>query len=142
LCQLNVVVRACAAIQASQADLSSAQSEAGRCACRFDRLRSAFVLVQVSLSFVLLAGTALLAKPATNTKRESGFSTDVLMTGVDLFSSGYNVGRAAFTSVARSRARTARRGIGDASRTAIHYSPTLSRSRLTDTRRNRTDSRP
>jgi macrolide transport system ATP-binding/permease protein len=86
------------AIQASQADLSGAlKSEAGGvlAGSSRSRLRSAFVLVQVSLSFVLLAGTALLLQSLQRTQNASpGFSTDVLMTGVDLFSAGYNVERA------------------------------------------------
>jgi predicted permease len=53
------------------------------------------VLVQVSLSFVLLAGTGLLLQSLQRIQNASpGFATDVLMSGVDLFSSGYNVERA------------------------------------------------
>jgi putative ABC transport system permease protein len=86
------------AIQASHADLSGAlKTEAGGVLAGSSRshLRSAFVLVQVSLSFVLLAGTALLLQSLQRIQNASpGFSTDVLMTGVDLFSAGYNVERA------------------------------------------------
>jgi predicted permease len=86
------------AIQASHADLSGAlKTEAGGvlAGSSRSRLRSAFVLVQVSLSFVLLAGTALLLQSLQRIQNASpGFSTDVFMTGVDLFSAGYNVERA------------------------------------------------
>ena len=65
------------AIQASQADLSGAlKSEAGGvlAGSSRSRLRSAFVLVQVSLSFVLARRHRIaFAKPAANTKRESWF---------------------------------------------------------------------
>src|SRR5205823_3096695 len=86
------------AIQASHADLSGAlKTEAGGvlAGSSRSRLRSAFVLVQVSLSFVLLAGTALLLQSLQRIQNASpGFSTDVLTSGVDLFSAGYNVERA------------------------------------------------
>jgi len=86
------------AIQASHADLSGAlKTEAGGvlAGSSRSRLRSAFVLVQVSLSFVLLAGTALLLQSLQRIQNASpGFSTGVLMSGVDLFSAGYNVERA------------------------------------------------
>jgi len=86
------------AIQASQVDLSGAlKAEAGGvlAGSSRSRLRSAFVLVQVSLSFVLLAGTALLLQSLQRLQKASpGFSTNVLVSGVDLFSSGYNVERA------------------------------------------------
>src|SRR5213082_1696405 len=86
------------AIQASHADLSGAlKTDAGGvlAGSSRSRLRSAFVLVQVSLSFVLLAGTALLLQSLQRIQNASpGFSTDVLTSGVDLFSAGYNVERA------------------------------------------------
>src|SRR5262249_52624375 len=60
------------------------------------RLRSIFVLVQMSLSFVLIAGAGLLLQSLERIQTASpGFSTDgVLISGVDLLSSGYNVDRA------------------------------------------------
>jgi predicted permease len=59
------------------------------------RLRSALVLVQVSLSFVLLAGTGLLLQSLQRMQNASpGFSTDVIVSGADLFSAGYNLERA------------------------------------------------
>src|SRR5438094_9632093 len=86
------------AIKASHAELSGAlKTEAGGVLAGSirSRLRSAFVLVQVSLSFVLLAGTALLLHSLHRIENASpGFSTDVLTSGVDLFSAGYNVERA------------------------------------------------
>src|SRR5262252_170000 len=78
------------AIHASHVDLSNAlKAEAGgvlRGSSR-SRLRSALVLVQVSLSFVLLAGTGLLLQSLNKIRNASpGFSTDVVVSGVDLFS--------------------------------------------------------
>src|SRR5438270_6392075 len=59
------------------------------------RLRSALVLVQVSLSFVLLAGTGLLLQSLQRMQKTSpGFSTDVIVSGADLVSAGYNLERA------------------------------------------------
>lgn len=86
------------AIHASHADLSGAlKMEAGGVlgGSSRSRLRSAFVLVQVALSFVLLAGTALLLQSLQRMQNASpGFSTTVLATGVDLSAGGYNVERA------------------------------------------------
>jgi macrolide transport system ATP-binding/permease protein len=86
------------AIHASHVDLSGAlKTEAGgvlRGSGR-SRLRSALVLVQVSLSFVLLAGTGLLLQSLQRMRNTNpGFSTDVIASGADLFSAGYNVQRA------------------------------------------------
>ena len=59
------------------------------------RLRSALVLVQVSLSFVLLAGTGLLLQSLAKMRNANpGFSTDVIVSVTDLFSAGYNLERA------------------------------------------------
>ncbi|NDQ56990.1 MAG: ABC transporter permease [Acidipila sp.] len=59
------------------------------------RLRSALVVVQVSLSFVLLVGAGLLLRSLQGMRTASpGFSTSVLTTGVDLFSAGYDTQRA------------------------------------------------
>jgi len=58
--------------------------------------RSALVVLQVSLSFVLLVGTALLVQSLQKIRTTNpGFSTDrVLTTAVDLVSAGYDVPRA------------------------------------------------
>src|SRR6185437_4149573 len=87
------------AIQASHVDLSGAlKTEGGGgivgSASR-SGLRSSLVLVQVSLSFVLLAGTGLLLQSLQRMQNTSpGFSTDVIVSGADLFSAGYNLKRA------------------------------------------------
>jgi len=59
-------------------------------------LRWGLVLVQVSVSFVLLVGAGLLVKSLTRVRDANpGFSTDhVLLTSLDLFSSGYDATRA------------------------------------------------
>ncbi|PYI91105.1 MAG: permease, partial [Verrucomicrobia bacterium] len=86
------------AIQASHVDLSGAlKTEAGGVlsGSSRSRLRSGLVLVQVSLSFVLLAGTGLLLQSLQQMQNASpGFSTDVIVSGADLFSAGYNLERA------------------------------------------------
>src|SRR5437773_3935296 len=88
------------AIHASHVDLSSAlKTEGGGdlSGSSRSRLRSALVLVQVSLSFVLLAGTGLLLQSLNKMRNASpGFSTNVIVSGVDLFSGGYNLERAKF----------------------------------------------
>ena len=60
------------------------------------RLRSIFVIVQISLSFVLVAGAGLLMQSLQRIQSASpGFSTEgVLLSGVDLVSAGYNAERA------------------------------------------------
>src|SRR5438034_7504195 len=86
------------AIQASHVDLSGGlKTEGGGVVggTGRSRLRSALVLVQVSLSFVLLAGTGLLLQSLNRIQNASpGFSTDVIVSGVDLFSAGYKLDRA------------------------------------------------
>jgi predicted permease len=86
------------ALQASHVDLSGAlKTEGGGVAGGKgrSRLRSALVLIQVSLSFVLLAGAGLLLQSAQQIQNASpGFSTDVIVTGADLFSAGYKLERA------------------------------------------------
>ena len=59
-------------------------------------VRSTLVLVQMSLSFVLLVGAGLLIQSLQAVRSASpGFSTrDVLTTGMDLFTSGYDEQRA------------------------------------------------
>src|SRR2546430_15966137 len=60
------------------------------------RLRSALVLVQVSLSFVLLAGTGLLLQSLQRMQNTSPgfFTNNVMVAVVDLFSAGYKLDRA------------------------------------------------
>jgi macrolide transport system ATP-binding/permease protein len=86
------------AIQASHVDLSGALKTEGSSVLggtSRSRLRSALVLVQVSLSFVLLAGTGLLLQSMQRMQNASpGFSTDLTVSYVDLFSAGYNLDRA------------------------------------------------
>jgi ABC-type antimicrobial peptide transport system, permease component len=98
------------AIQASHIDLSGAlKTEGGGVlsGSSRSRLRSGLVLVQVSLSFVLLAGTGLLLQSLQRMQNASpGFSTDVIVSGADLFSAGYNLERArAFHTQLLDRAR-------------------------------------
>src|SRR5262249_42490091 len=82
------------AIRASDVDLSSAlKAEAGGVlgGSSRSRLRSALVLVQVSLSFILVAGTGLLLESLIKMRNASpGFNTNVISSVVDLFSAGYN----------------------------------------------------
>src|SRR6476469_9912917 len=86
------------AIRASDVDLSNAlKTEAGGVlgGNSRSRLRSVLVLVQVSLSFILLAGTGLLLQSLVKMRNASpGFNTNVVSSVVDLFSAGYNVERA------------------------------------------------
>jgi macrolide transport system ATP-binding/permease protein len=86
------------AIHASHVDLSGAlKSDGGGVVAGSNRsrLRSALVLVQVSLSFVLLAGTGLLLESLQRMQKSNpGFSTDVVVSGADLISAGYNLERA------------------------------------------------
>ena len=106
------------AIRASDVDLSNAlKAEAGGVlgGSSRSRLRSALVLVQVSLSFILLAGTGLLLQSLIKMRNASpGFNTNVVSSVVDLFSAGYNARpREDFSHpVAGSRSDTAWRGIG------------------------------
>jgi macrolide transport system ATP-binding/permease protein len=86
------------AVHASHSDLSGALKIDGGgvvAGSNRSRLRSALVLVQVSLSFVLLAGTGLLLQSLQRMQKTSpGFSTDVIVSGADLVSAGYNLERA------------------------------------------------
>src|SRR5437867_8525628 len=86
------------AIQSSHIDLSGALKSEGAGVIGGhgrSRLRSSLVLVQVSLSFVLLAGTGLILQSLQRMQNASpGFSTDVIVSGADLFSAGYNLERA------------------------------------------------
>src|SRR5213080_858343 len=86
------------AIHASHVDLSGALKTDGGgvvAGSSRSRLRSALVLVQISLSFVLLAGTGLILQSLQRMQNASpGFSTAVIVSGADLFSAGYNLERA------------------------------------------------
>ena len=87
------------AIQTSNVDLAgSLKSESGSVfgGPRKLRLRSSLVLVQMSLSFILLVGAVLLMKSMQRIHTANpGFSTaDVLTTGIDLVAAGYDVPRA------------------------------------------------
>ena len=87
------------AARASRIDLAVAlKSEAGGLVTSLgkSRLRSALVLVQVALSFVLLFGATLLLQSLQKMRNASpGFSTrNVLVTDVDLFGAGYTAQRA------------------------------------------------
>jgi predicted permease len=99
ICVISTLVFALVpAIHASHVDLSGAlKIEAGGVlsGSSRSRLRSALVLVQVSLSFVLLAGTGLLLQSLNKMRNANpGFSTDVVASGVDLFSAGYKLEQA------------------------------------------------
>src|SRR5438477_1896364 len=86
------------AIRSSDVDLSNAlKAEAGGVlgGSSRSRLRSVLVLVQVSLSFILLAGTGLLLQSLIKMRNASpGFNTNVVSSVVDLFSAGYKLDRA------------------------------------------------
>src|SRR5213596_2414945 len=86
------------AIQSSHVDLSGALKSEGAGVVGGSgrsRLRSALVLVQVSLSFILLAGTGLLLQSLIKMRNASpGFNTNVVSSVVDLFSAGYKLDRA------------------------------------------------
>src|SRR5215510_775617 len=98
------------AIHASHIDLSGALKTGSGgvvAGSNRSRLRSALVLIQVSLSFVLLAGTGLLLQSLQRMQTTSpGFSTDVIVSRADLVSAGYNLERAkAFDTQLLDRAR-------------------------------------
>jgi len=86
------------AIHASHADLSGAlKSDGGGVVSGSSRsrLRSALVLIQVALSFVLIAGTGLLLQSLSKIQNANpGFSTDVVGCSTDLVSAGYKLDRA------------------------------------------------
>jgi len=87
------------AIQTSKVDLvTTLKSESGSVfgAHGRSRVRSSLVLVQLSLSFVLLVGAVLLIRSLQRIRTASpGFSTEnVLTTGVDLVAAGYDTQRA------------------------------------------------
>jgi predicted permease len=83
------------AIQASKVDLAtSLKSDSGGVVGGSGRawFRSSLVLIQVSLSFVLLVGTVLLMQSSQRIENTNpGFSTEgVLTSTVDLFAAGYD----------------------------------------------------
>jgi predicted permease len=87
------------ALQTSKIDLAAAikaESTVGAGGRRGGWLRSGLVLVQVSLSFVLLVGAGLLIKSLQSIQTsDPGFSTDrVLVTSVNLAAAGYDTARA------------------------------------------------
>jgi macrolide transport system ATP-binding/permease protein len=87
------------ALQAGKIDLAGAlKSESGGVVGGRGkaRIRSSLVLVQVSLSFVLLVGAVLLMQSLQRMQQASlGFSSQgVLATSVDLFAAGYDTKRA------------------------------------------------
>jgi macrolide transport system ATP-binding/permease protein len=100
ICLISTVLFALVpAVQTSKINLANAlKSESGGVVGGRGRLRirSGLVLVQVSLSFVLLAGAGLLIQSMRQIQGASpGFSTEgVLNTGVDLISAGYDLQRA------------------------------------------------
>ena len=86
------------ALQVSNIDLAAtlkSESGAGVGGQRRTFMRSALVLVQVALSFVLLVGTGLLLQSLRKMQQASpGFSTQgVLVTGIDLIGAGYDAPR-------------------------------------------------
>ena len=94
----TVLVGLVPALQAGKIDLAGAlKSESGGVVGGSGklRLRSSLVLLQVSLSFLLLVGAGLLIQSMNRIRTASpGFSTRSLTTGVDLLSAGYDSLRA------------------------------------------------
>ncbi len=86
------------AIQMGKIDLATALKSESRGAVGSggrSRIRSSLVLVQVSLSFILLVGAGLLIQSLRQIRHASpGFSTSVLTTGVNLLAAGYDAQRA------------------------------------------------
>jgi macrolide transport system ATP-binding/permease protein len=87
------------ALQTSKVDLAAAlKAESGGVVGGRggSRVRSLLILLQVSLGFVLLVGAGLLIRSVQEMRTASpGFATeDVLTTGLDLFSAGYDAQRA------------------------------------------------
>jgi len=87
------------AIQSGKIDLATALKSESRGAVGSggrSRIRSSLVLVQVSLSFVLLVGAGLLIQSLQQLRTASpGFSTQgLLTTGVNLLAAGYDAQRA------------------------------------------------
>jgi predicted permease len=87
------------AMQTSAVNLAAALKSESRASTEGrgrDRLRSALVVVQICLSYVLLVGTGLIMLSLRHERAEPpGFSTDdVLTTTVNLFAAGYDTVRA------------------------------------------------
>jgi predicted permease len=87
------------ALQASNVDLAGVLKSDSRSAIgggARSRLRSSLVVLQVSLSFILLVGAGLLVTSLQRIRGASpGFNTDgVLVTGLNLFAAGYDSVRA------------------------------------------------
>jgi macrolide transport system ATP-binding/permease protein len=87
------------ALRASEVDLATALKSASAGVIgtrRSSRIRSSLVLIQVSLSFLLLVGAGLLLQSLHRLRTDNpGFSTDgVLTTAVTLFQAGYDKPRA------------------------------------------------
>jgi predicted permease len=97
------------ALLTSNIDLTGAlRSQSGAGGARRTWVRSTLVVLQVSLSFVLIVGTALLVRSLQAMRHASpGFSADgVLTTAVDLSSVGYDPARAgAFQDALAERVR-------------------------------------
>jgi putative ABC transport system permease protein len=100
VCLISTVLFALVpAIQATKIDMAgSVKSESGAVVGvrGRSRLRSSLVVVQVSLSFLLLVGAVLLVQSMQRIRTaDPGFATrNVLTTGVNLLSAGYDVQRA------------------------------------------------
>ena len=95
----TVLFAAVPAILTSSVDLAAAlRSQSGSVVGTRGRswVRSTLVLVQISLSFVLLVGAGLLIQSLQGVRNaDPGFSTEgVLTTSVNLFTAGYDVRRA------------------------------------------------
>jgi macrolide transport system ATP-binding/permease protein len=94
-----IVFAAVPALQASRVDLSTALKSDSRSASGQrdrSRARSALVVFQVALSFVLLVGAGLVLESLRSMRSASpGFSTDqVVTTAINLFAAGYDTTRA------------------------------------------------
>lgn len=100
VCLLSALLFALApAIQSGKVDLAAAlKAESGGAVGGGGRarVRAGLILVQVSLSFVLLVGASLVIRSVQAIRTASpGFATrDVLTTGFDLFAAGYDDQRA------------------------------------------------
>jgi predicted permease len=100
VCVLATILFALApAVQATRVNLAAAINSGASGVVSSQarsRLRAAFVLLQISLSFVLIVGAGLLIQSLRQIQSApTGFAThDVLLSGVDLLSAGYNAERA------------------------------------------------
>jgi predicted permease len=99
VCLLSTVLFAMVPVlESSKVDLASAlKSESGSVVGSRGRarIRAGLVVIQVSLSFVLLVGAGLVVLSLEKIRTASpGFSTDVLSTAVNLMAAGYDTPRA------------------------------------------------